>query len=528
MDEKSQKLEANVVNGQADNATSKCFATWLTTCAPMLETLPIPVCLMGLDGKLRWSNSALAELLGLENGSASGWSLCDHACSEDEKAACTRRCTKILSMEPAPATFRCSLTRADGRIVHTQTAWRYQRNQAQEIAGIVCVLSDITQNVLAQRAHKLESLGVLAGGVAHDFNNLLVGILGNAELAMMELLPESPARNHMRNIVTAAKRASDLVSQMLAYSGKGRFVIERIDLSAMVEEMLPLLQVSVSPNVVLRLDVASSIPAVEGDAAQIRQVVINLVTNASESMGDRSGVVHLSTGVMVCDRDYLKQTYLDDDLEEGNYCFFEVSDNGAGMPEETRSRIFDPFFTTKFTGRGLGLPAVLGIVRGHRGAIKVTTEPGKGTTFKVLLPAADEPAHKGKPLRETTEPPYAGNVHVLVVDDEPTVRSVACAMLEKLGCTVECASDGQEALELFEKAPESFDCVLLDLTMPRLDGEQTFLELRRIHKDVRVLLSSGYNEQSLMGRFAGKGLAGFIQKPYRLELLARKLKETIG
>jgi PAS domain S-box-containing protein len=380
-----------------------------------------------------------------------------------------------------------------------------------------------------QQAQKLESLGVLAGGIAHDFNNLLVGMLGNAELAMMELAPESPARDYVRNIVATAKRASDLVRQMLAYSGKGRFVIERIELGAIVEEMVHLLQISVSRKVVLKLDVARPVPPVEADATQLRQVVMSLVTNASEAIGDRSGVVQISTGVLDCDQSYLKESYLDDNLPEGPYSYIEVSDTGTGMEDGTRARIFDPFFTTKFTGRGLGLAAVLGIIRGHRGAIKVYTEVGKGSSFKVLLPVADPKLPKTDPLPSLSSPGKStSHAHVLLVDDEPTVRSVGKAILEKLGYTVTCACDGREALAIFKESPDAFDCVLLDLTMPHMDGEQAFRELRRIRKDIPVLLSSGYNEQDLIGRFAGKGLAGFIQKPYRVETLARQVKDVLG
>ncbi len=378
-----------------------------------------------------------------------------------------------------------------------------------------------------QQTQKLESLGVLAGGIAHDFNNLLVAILGNAGLALMELPPESPARHTVMQIETAAQRAAELTRQMLAYSGKGRFVIERLNLSRVVEEMAHLLEVSVSKRAVLKYRFAPNLPAVEGDVTQLRQVIMNLITNASDAIGERSGVISVSTGLMYADAAYLKTAYMDDELPEGDYVYLEVADTGVGMDEETARRIFEPFFTTKFTGRGLGLAAVLGIVRSHRGAIKLYTEPGRGTTFKILLPVAGpapaptDPA----PAAAAAAPPRAATI--LVVDDDETVRTVTRRMLEQAGYTVHLAADGAEALARYREHP-GVDLVLLDMTMPHMDGEETFRELRRIDPGVRVLLTSGYNEQDATERFAGKGLAGFIQKPYRPQDLLDQVRAALN
>jgi signal transduction histidine kinase len=240
-----------------------------------------------------------------------------------------------------------------------------------------------------QHSQKLESLGVLAGGIAHDFNNLLMGILGNAGLALMDVPAGSPARESLSGIETAVLRAKDLTSQMLAYSGRGRFVIEVVELPGVVEGMMHLLEVSISKNVVLRTDFSREAPPVEADVSQLRQIVMNLITNASEAIGERSGTIGIATGAIRCDRAFLQATYLDEELPEGVYTYLEVSDTGEGMDSSTVDRIFEPFFTTKFSGRGLGLAAVLGIVRGHRGAIRLQSEPGQGTTIRVLFPAAD-------------------------------------------------------------------------------------------------------------------------------------------
>jgi len=378
-----------------------------------------------------------------------------------------------------------------------------------------------------REVQKLESLGVLAGGIAHDFNNLLMAILGNADLTLLSLSPVSPARPNVEEIVRASQRAAELCRQMLAYSGKGRFIVGPYDLSEIVREMSQMLEVSISKKATLRYFFGQDLPLVNVDSTQIRQIIMNLITNASESLGDRSGFISVSTGFLNCDRTYLSESYLDDKLPEGKYVYLEVSDTGCGMDAETRSRIFDPFFTTKFTGRGLGLAAVLGIVRGHKGALKVYSEPGKGTTFKILLPTLEWSPNDREPVLEPSAPlPDSGTV--LLVDDDPLVREVGEKMLVKLGFQVLTAADGREGLEVFRTHKEAIDCVLLDLTMPKMDGEEAFQELSRLKSDVKVILSSGYNEQNVIQQFAGNGPAGFIQKPYTLTTLREALSRVLG
>jgi len=367
-----------------------------------------------------------------------------------------------------------------------------------------------------QQAQKLESLGVLAGGIAHDFNNLLTGVLGNAQLALYDLASSSPARESVEDIEQAARRAADLCRQMLAYSGKGKFVVQPIDLTETVREMGQLLEVSISKKAALRHNLAEGLPAITADATQIRQIVLNLITNASEALGEEGGVVSVATGVMDCDRAYLGCTYLDDDLPEGRYAYLEVADTGCGMDDGTLEKIFEPFFTTKFTGRGLGLAAVLGIVRGHQGAINVYSEPGQGTAFRVLFPALDEPA-ASESQNDQDPKDIRGTGTVLLVDDEERVRRVGRRILERMGFTVLTARDGREAISVFQEHADEIACVLLDLTMPNMDGVEAFQQLRRIREDVRVVLASGYNEQDATQHFTGQGLAGFIQKPFGLE-----------
>uniref|UniRef100_UPI004049BBE6 hybrid sensor histidine kinase/response regulator n=1 Tax=Cephaloticoccus sp. TaxID=1985742 RepID=UPI004049BBE6 len=408
--------------------------------------------------------------------------------------------------------------------------------------GKVVGASKVARDITARRAEneerrrieaklvetaKLESLGVLAGGIAHDFNNLLTGILGNASLARQVLKPDSVGQPMLDQIERAAHRAAELCKQMLAYSGKGRFVVQNIDINRLIEDTTHLLQISIAKNCVLRFNLAENLPAIGADATQLRQIVMNLVINASEAIGSRSGVVALSTGVARVDEDYLHGFRPDASPQPGDYVFVEVSDSGSGMDAATLAKIFDPFFTTKFTGRGLGLAAVLGIVRGHKGGLKVYSEPGKGTTFKLFFPVAAGPVQdSATPFAKVMD--FRGSGTVLVVDDEESVRTVAARILERLGFKTALAADGREAVDLFRADPARFDLVLLDLTMPHMDGEETFRQLRMINPSVRVLLTSGFNQQEAINRFAGKGLAGFLQKPFELADLVRLIREAQG
>jgi two-component system cell cycle sensor histidine kinase/response regulator CckA len=278
---------------------------------------------------------------------------------------------------------------------------------------------------------------------------------------------------------------------------------------------------------VLRFHLYQGLPAIVADATQMRQVLMNLVMNASDAIGERSGVVSISTGVVRADRAYLDKTFLSPEIDEGDYVFLEVSDTGRGMTPETQARIFEPFFSTKAPGRGLGLAAVLGIVRGHKGALKVYSEPGKGSSFKFLLPIATHHLAHDHDVEHTTRPlPASGTI--LVVDDEETLRAVASQMVEALGLRVLNATDGREAVQVYGQHASEIVGILMDLTMPHMDGEEAFRELRRINPNVRVLLMSGYNEQDAIARFVGKGLAGFIQKPFNLEELQERLRALLG
>lgn len=378
-----------------------------------------------------------------------------------------------------------------------------------------------------QHAQKLESLGVMAGGIAHDFNNLLTSVLGYADLALRELPPASPARELIESAVDGARRAAELTQQMLAYSGHGRFVVAPLDLSAIARDMLRLLEVSISKKCKLVLELDDHLPPIEADAGQVRQVVMNLAINASEAIGDGSGQITIRTGVTECDHDQLNQFYLDPKIEPGTYVFLDVTDDGCGMSKETIARIFEPFFTTKFTGRGLGLSALLGIVRGHRGAVRIYSEVGRGSTFRVLFPLSRATSIPAAPKEPTTRA-WRGHGIALVVDDDASVAALAGRMLESLGFSVVYAGDGHQALEVYAAHAAEVRLVLLDVTMPQLDGEGTLGELRARHGDVKVILSSGYDESTAMQRIAAQGRPAFIQKPYRFSQFAALVREVVG
>lgn len=376
-----------------------------------------------------------------------------------------------------------------------------------------------------QQTQKLESLGLLAGGVAHDFNNLLTAILGFADLALLTLPPASPARDNIEHVIEAAHRAAELTGQMLAYSGRGKFEVQCLSLTDSIRGMIDLLKVSLSKKALLHLECADDATWIEADAGQLRQVLMNLIINASDAIGDHEGVIAIRTGLLIWEGGQLPDSYPATHLPAGQFAVCEVTDTGCGMTAETRAKIFDPFFTTKRTGRGLGLAAVLGIVRAHRGAVQVTSEPSRGSTFRVLFPACPAPAVPA----ETTKPslPRGGRGTVLVVDDEDFVRSLAQRILEELGFEVLTAGDGREGIRVCREHREEISAVLLDLTMPGLDGSETLRELRLIRSDLPVLLCSGYGEGEVTERLAGQTFTGFVSKPYSLEQLSQAMAKVL-
>jgi two-component system, chemotaxis family, CheB/CheR fusion protein len=378
-----------------------------------------------------------------------------------------------------------------------------------------------------QHTQKLESLGLLAGGIAHDFNNLLTGILGNASLAWSDTPVDQPARKYLREVVSAAERASFLTKQMLAYAGKGRFITQTLDLDELVREISVLIGTSIPKTVEVRMNLRPDLPPIEADPGQIQQVVMNLVINGAEAIGEnRTGRVDVTTDLAELTRDDIRSNYAADELSPGRYVRLEVRDNGSGMDEATRARIFDPFFTTKFTGRGLGLAAVLGIVKGHKGTIRVYSAPGHGTSFHVLLPVAKRVAPADVQKRADAGLTRFDGL-ALVVDDEELIRNLAAAILSRYGFQVLTAENGKVGVELFRQHKDQIRLVLLDLLMPIMGGEETLAQIQAIRADVPVILSSGFDIKEADRRFAGKTLAGFVQKPYSLSSLIDAVRQAL-
>ena len=488
-------------------------------------------------GRLTRVNRSLCQALGVEPERAIGRTFGELGVPEEQERQWTDLGRHVLRTGET-VTFETRVAHPHGgsrTLEVTLTAIHDAEGAVREIAGIS---RDITERRLAeaerrrfdaqvQHAQKLESLGVLTGGIAHDFNNLLTAIGGNIQLALTDPAAGAPARECLNDALQASSRAAGLIKQMLAYAGRSQFEVKPVDLRTVVEEMVQMLRVSISRKATLRFDFAPALPLVEADAVQLRQVVMNLVVNAAEALGDNGGGITVSTNVTECDRAALADAGLNEDLPEGRYVQLTVEDTGCGMDPDTRSKIFEPFFTTKFTGRGLGLSAVLGIVRGHQGGINVVSEPGRGTTFTIFLPASSAaPESLGEDVLLPIE--WRGQGTVLLVDDELSIQRTGSRMLERLGFSVLTASDGREALKILGDQSREIVCVLLDLVMPVMDGEETFYELRRLRSDVPVLLSSGHDEQEATRRFSGRGLAGFMQKPYSLESLARKMRDALG
>ncbi len=417
-----------------------------------------------------------------------------------------------------------------GKLIDVSLTISPIHDKSGKIVGASHVARDVSERKQLEEqlrhTQKLESLGLLAGGVAHDFNNLLTGILGNASLALEGLSPNHPVRAQLSDVISASERAAHLTRQLLAYAGKGRFVIDLLDLSSLVREISTLVQASIPKNVNLQLELQDDLPPVEGDSGQIQQVIMNLVINGAEAIGSKeNGAVFVTTGLQHVDEHYRLNTFGGlPELSSGEYISLDVHDTGSGMDAATMTRIFDPFFTTKFTGRGLGLAAVQGIMRGHKGAMKVYSEPGKGSTFKVLFPASQQ---KAAPKKITALTPRRANEVILVIDDEEIIRRTAKSMLERSGYVVVLAEDGKEGVELFQVLADKLSLVLLDMTMPSMSGEEALSRMKAIRPDVKVILSSGFNEVEAVRRFTGKGLAGFLQKPYSSAALREKIAAVL-
>ncbi len=485
------------------------------------------------SGRIELANRAAEEILmqdreGLSRifSNATAWN--EWSCRRADGSLCPLADVPVLRAMTHGETasnieFRLSRTDASERWVSVSAS--PVMDDSGRIVASVSVIADVTERKRVEealrQAQKLESLGVLAGGIAHDFNNLLTAILGNLNLAQLVVSPESPAQPYLDAVEKIVLKAAELTRQMLAYSGKGRFVIRSHDLNTVVREMAHLLGVSISKKATLRLELDPEIIPFEADAAQIQQVILNLVTNASDAIGDRDGAITIATRVAVLAPETIAATFPGQQLRPGRFVVLEVSDTGCGITPEVMDRLFDPFFTTKVQGRGLGLSALLGILRGHHAGYEIRSEPGRGTTFTLYFPAGSGSVEDSPPLPARAPSRLRGTI--LLVDDESAILSTISPALEHFGFNVMTARDGMEAVEVFRRDPHAVDLVLMDVTMPRMDGRQAFRALRELRADTPVILSSGYHELESVQKLREEGLAGFIQKPYQLEELRRVL-----
>ncbi len=503
----------------------------------LLNRLPDPVHVTDRDGKYVLANDAHARLLqesdpaslvGKPVAQVGPTPLAETLASGSEEVLASGKAIigqestvavaadQVLNLELSKLPMRDARGKTDGLLVISRDVTQTRRNEAEQ--------RELARRL--QETQKLESLGIIAGGIAHDFNNLLTIILGNANIARLNMPSDSNIRECLSRIEATSLRAADLCKQMLAYSGKGLFLIRRLDLSKLVEEMTELLQLSISKKITLQLQLTSALPTVLADGTQLQQILMNLVTNASEAIGERDGLVCIRTGLVPLDRKAVLDLSPATDIPDGEYVYLEVVDNGCGMAPAIRERIFDPFFSTKFTGRGLGLAAVLGIVRGHRGAISVQSEVGRGSSFKLLLPPAEGPVEEGLPSLEPVTG-WQGRGTVLLAEDEAEVRITTADLLRAGGFSVDVAENGRTAIDKFRLAPDRYRAILLDFTMPDGDGEEAFVEIRRIQPRAPILVMSGYSPQHVLDRFKGKGLNGFIQKPFQAKDLMGALRKVL-
>lgn len=499
-----------------------------------IENAPFAVNIIALDGPILYGNKRTWQLFECKPEDVVGRELAGHFWINQGHRD---EWLQELNKKGVVADFETKLTNFD----HTREFWAIVSGviiDHMNKKAILAIHNDISDKKLAleerfnlerqiQRTQKLESLGVLAGGIAHDFNNLLGVILGYADLALVKVSKTDPVCSDVEEIIKASLRASDLCRQMLTYSGKGQMSIRDLDLLKLVRDTSNLLKVSISKKVKLELNLPEELPLIKADASQIDQVLLNLVINASESFGDKIGTINLSLKTIHCSRDYLDNLILGKELSEGVYVCLRASDTGKGMDKETLDRIFEPFFSTKFTGRGLGLSVVMGIVKSHKGALDVKSIPDEGTAISVFFPAQAEKKKKGRQKGKNENKKWKGEGAILLADDEKAVLDMCSEMLEYLGFEVYLANDGREALEIYKKNQSRIRCNIIDLTMPNMDGKEVFEEIQKITPNAMIIISSGYGEQQIKRIFAGKKLAGFIQKPFSIMILKNILYKLL-
>lgn len=501
----------------------------------ILDHTPSAVYVKTLAGQFLLANKYVATAFGQTVEKMPGTTDLDYL--PRERAVAVRLNDAKVVAERRPLEFDEQVSHSDGT-VHHYLSLKFPLLDAEgQVYAVGGISTDITDRLRAdeerqalalrlQHTQKLESLGILAGGIAHDFNNLLAVILAGADLARSHPGLPTGARRDLDNVVSASETAAALCKQLLAYSGRGQLQVTPVNLTDLVSQMTRLLEVSLSKKARLACHLDSTLPLIAADAAQLQQVVMNLITNAADALGDETGTIGVSTSLATIGPEGLPDQRAGEPLGPGNYVCLEVTDTGCGMNEESRSRLLEPFYTTKVAGRGLGLAAVAGIVRGHHAGLTLVSAPGNGSTFRVFFPIPERPL-PALVVRPAPMQDAESSGKILVVDDEPLVREVARRALERAGFEVVLAENGRQAVETFSQQPGRIALVLLDLSMPEMDGEQTLIELRRIQPKVQVLLSSGYDQSSTRRAPLGGRVASFIQKPYTARALVAAVRQAI-
>ena len=398
-------------------------------------------------------------------------------------------------------------------------------------AEVQVILRDITtdkqQEEATLQAQKLESLGILAGGIAHDFNNLLTGMLAQASLAKMKLSKGLPAIDNIDRAILSAERAADLTRQLLAYAGKGKFQIVSLDLNQLIRETTGLMQTALPSQATLTLTLDETLPLLEADRGQIQQVVMNLFINAVEALGEEGGTIMMATHFQQVREVGTSHGYLVGNPLPGPYVMLQIVDSGMGMEQTVLSRIFDPFFSTKPKGHGLGLSATMGIIRTHQGALQVQSQPGRGTTFTILLPALAVTAIEAQAIAATPPTVHMPRQTVLVVDDDEAIREVAADILVDHGFTVVTAASGPEGIDQFRRLQTQVGVVLLDMKMPGMNGKQTYQVLRELEPNIKVIFMSGYSETEVTTQLGDGQPLPFLSKPYSAELLTEQVRQLL-
>ncbi len=494
----------------------------------LADSMPQQVWMADPDGFMFWCNRRWYEFTGMNPEETIGWRWQSVHEPEYLPKVLERWRRSLATGEPFEMEF--PLRSAGGEYRWFLSRGTPVRDASGRILRWYGTNTDVEDRKRAEEAirqkQRLESTGLLAGGVAHDFNNLLTGVLGSASLLLEELPPTGYNSELVKGIVDAAERAAHLTRQMLAYAGKGSFIIQKLNLGEHIREIADLIHAAIPKKITVDIDISEQAPWIEADPGHLQQIAMNLVINAAEAIGaDRPGVIRIRSRVETVTASSAGQ-FIPERPGPGRYAVLDVQDDGAGMDEELAARIFDPFFSTKFTGRGLGLSAVLGIVRSHGGAITLQSEPGRGSTFCVFLPSVAAPQVTSGDVPEHVSEWSPGAV--LIIDDEEIVRRTAAQTLQHFGYTALTAADGSEGLEMLRQRRGEIDAVLLDLTMPVMDGLEALRHMERIAPDVPVILSSGYEEGEATERFSGRKLAGFIQKPYTASKLMRLLGKIVN